>query len=97
MSQIHIRKKHTLGQDKARKTADELAKTLVSEYNAKCKWHKDDLKFTSKGVTGKIHVGKDVVDIKVNLGMMLRPFKGKIETSIKSQLGTILDKKKTSA
>ena len=97
MSLIHIRKKHTLGQDKARKTADELAKTLVSEYNAKCKWHKDDLKFTSKGVTGKMHVGKDIVDIQVDLGMMLRPFKGKIETSIKSQLEDILGKKSSSA
>lgn len=97
MSMIHVRKKHTLGQTKARKTADELAKTLTSEYKAKCKWHKDDLKFTSKGVTGKMHVGKNMVDIKMDLGMMLRPFKGKIETSIKTQLDAILDKKKTSA
>lgn len=29
-----------------------------------------------------MHVGKDVVDIKVNPGMMLRPFRGKIETSL---------------
>lgn len=97
MSLIHIRKKHALGQAKARKTADELARSLASEYNAKCKWDKDDLKFTSKGVTGKMHVGKDVVDIKVDLGMMLRPFKGKIETSIKNQLADILNKKSTSA
>lgn len=97
MSMIHIRKKHKLGQARARKTADELAKSLAADYNAKCKWHKDDLKFKSKGVQGLMHVGKDEVEIKVDLGMMLRPFKGKIESSILAQLEAILDKKKTSA
>ena len=97
MSLIHIRKKHALGHAQARKTADQLAKSLASEYNAKCQWHNDDLKFTSKGVQGLMHVGRDVVDIKVDLGMMLRPFKGKIESSIKAPLADILEKGSTSA
>jgi putative polyhydroxyalkanoate system protein len=90
MSQIHIRKKHSLGHAEARKTAEKLAASLASEYNAKCRWHNDDLEFKSTGVNGKLHVGKDEVDIKVNLGMMLRPLKGKIESSIRSKLDDIL-------
>lgn len=92
MSLIHIRKKHTLGRTKARQTAEKMAKSLTSEYNAKCKWHKDDLQFTSKGVKGRLHVGQEEVDIKLELGMMLRPLKGKIERSIRAQLDDILDK-----
>jgi putative polyhydroxyalkanoate system protein len=90
MSQIHIRKKHKLGHARARKTAEELAESLASEYNAKYRWHNDDLEFKSSGVNGRLHVSKDEVDIKVSLGMLLRPLKGKIESSIRSRLDEIL-------
>lgn len=92
MSLIHLRKKHALGRAEARKTAEKLADSLASEYNAKCQWHNNDLKLTAKGVQGLLHVGHDTVDIKVDLGMMLRPFKGKIENHIKAQLDDILEK-----
>jgi putative polyhydroxyalkanoate system protein len=97
MSRIHLRKKHVLGRAKARKTAEKLAESLSTEYNAKCQWHNDDLKFKSKGVKGLLHVGQDEVEIKLDLGMMLRPFKGKIENSILAQLDDILGKDSTSA
>ncbi|MGD8620099.1 MAG: polyhydroxyalkanoic acid system family protein [Gammaproteobacteria bacterium] len=90
MSQIHIRKKHTLGHAQARKTAEKLAESLATEYNARYRWHNDDLEFKSTGVNGKLHVGKDEVEIKVSLGMLLRPLKGKIESSIRSTLDEIL-------
>lgn len=90
MSQIHIRKKHSLDHAKARKTAEKLAESLASEYNARWQWHNDDLEFKSTGVSGKLHVGKKEVDIKVSLGMLLRPLKGKIESSIRSTLDDIL-------
>jgi putative polyhydroxyalkanoate system protein len=97
MSQIHLQKKHALGGDEARKTAEKLADRLAAEYNAKWQWHNNDLKLTAKGVQGLLHVGHDMVDIKVDLGMMLRPFKGKIESRIKAQLDDILDKENLSA
>jgi putative polyhydroxyalkanoate system protein len=90
MSQIHIRKKHGLGHAQARKTAEKLAASLASEYNAKYRWLNDDLEFKSTGVNGRLHVGKDEVDIKVSLGMLLRPLKGKIESSIRAKLDDIL-------
>lgn len=96
MSLIHIRKKHALGRAEARKTAEQLADSLASEYNAKCQWHNDDLKLTAKGVKGLLHVGQDTVDIKVDLGMMLRPLKGKIESRIMAKLVDLLDEDSTS-
>ena len=90
MSQIHIRKKHSLDHARARKTAEKLAESLASEYNAKFHWKDDDLEFKSTGVNGKLHVGKHEVDIKVSLGLMLRPLKAKIESSIRSRLDEIL-------
>ena len=90
MSQIHIRKKHTLDHALARKTAEALAERLASEYNARYQWHNDELEFESTGVNGKLHVSKDEVDIKVSLGMLLRPLKDRIESSIRSRLDDIL-------
>jgi putative polyhydroxyalkanoate system protein len=97
MSLIHIRKKHALGRDKARQTAEHLARSLASEYNAKYQWHNDDLKLTAKGVEGLLHVEKDIVEIKVHLGMLLRPLKGKIESRIMAKLDDIIDADSTSA
>ena len=97
MSQIHLQKNHSLGGDEARKTAEKLADRLAAEYNATWQWHNNDLKLTAKGVSGLLHVDHDMVDIKVDLGMMLRPFKGKIESRIKAQLDDILDKENLSA
>ncbi|HYQ72946.1 MAG TPA: polyhydroxyalkanoic acid system family protein [Gammaproteobacteria bacterium] len=90
MSQIHIRKKHKLDHALARKTAEVLAERLASEYNARYQWHNDELQFESTAVNGKLHVSKDEVDIKVSLGMLLRPLKGRIENSIRSRLDDIL-------
>ena len=90
MSQIHIQKKHNLSHAEARKTAEELARGLASEYNAKYRWRDNDLEFKSTGVNGKLHVSKNEVEIKVSLGMLLRPLKGKIESSIRSKLDEIL-------
>lgn len=97
MSQIHIRKKHTLGKQHARRTAEQLAGKLASEYNAKYRWKNDNLVFSSKGVNGSLHVSHDEVEIKVDLGLMLRPFRTRIRDSILAQLDDILGAGETSA
>jgi putative polyhydroxyalkanoate system protein len=90
MSQIHIRKKHGLDHARARATAEQLAAALASEYHADCQWQDDELQFRSPGIEGQLHVGKDEVEIKIRLGMMLRPLRGKIESGIRTRLDAIL-------
>ena len=90
MPHIEIIKKHALGKEGARKTAEKLAESLSAEYKAKCEWINDDLCFSSPGVEGKLCVKDDNVEITVNLGFILRPLKSKIESSIVSQLDVIL-------
>ena len=91
MATIHVRKKHKLGHAQARKTAEKLAKKLAAEYNAKYAWKGDDLEFKSTGVNGQLHIKDDEVAIDVNLGMMMRPFKSKIEQGLRAELDAILD------
>jgi putative polyhydroxyalkanoate system protein len=97
MAQIHIKKRHNLGKQQARRTAERLAGKLASEYNAKCRWKGDNLEFSSKGVNGRLHVSQQEVDIRVDLGLMLRPFRTRIEAGIREQLEDILGGGKTSA
>lgn len=97
MSQIHIRKKHKLGKQGARKTAEQLADSLTSEYKARCSWKDDDLNFSSTGVKGRLHISDDEVEILVDLGLMLRPLKSKIESGIIAQLDDIIEGGKNTA
>jgi putative polyhydroxyalkanoate system protein len=90
MTHIHICKKHGLDHARARATAEQLATALASEYHADYQWQDDELKFRSPGIEGQLHVGKDEVEIKVRLGMMLRPLRGKIESGIRARLDAIL-------
>ena len=94
MSQIHVSKKHHLGQKEARKTAEKLAKKLAKEYNAKYAWKGDDLEFTSTGVNGQLHIKDDEVEIDMKLGLVMRPFKSRIEKGLRAELDAILGDKK---
>jgi len=90
MSQIQIRRRHSLDHAHARATAEKLAATLASEYHADYQWQDDELTFRSPGIEGRLNVGRDEVEINVRLGMLLRPLKGKIENGIRSRLDAIL-------
>lgn len=90
MSQIQIRKRHGLDHAQARATAEKLAASLASEYHADYYWQDDELMFRSPGFEGQLHVGKDDVEIRVRLGMLLRPLRGKIESGIRARLDAIL-------
>jgi putative polyhydroxyalkanoate system protein len=90
MSRIHVRRKHRLGRERARKTAEKLAKKLAREYKAKYRWVDDDLEFRSSGVNGKLNIRDDEVEIRMELGMMLSPFKSKIEKGLRAELDGIL-------
>lgn len=93
MSVIRIRKEHALGYDAACETAEKFADKLMQQFNADYHWDEDDLKFSAKGVKGQIHIGDEDVEIEVNLGLMYRPFKAKIENSILAELDDALGDK----
>jgi putative polyhydroxyalkanoate system protein len=90
MSQIRLRRKHKLGQQQARKTAEKLAKKLASEYKAKYRWIDDRLEFKSSGVSGQLNIKEDEVEVRMELGMMMRPLKSKIEQRLRAELDGIL-------
>ncbi|MGB5541257.1 MAG: polyhydroxyalkanoic acid system family protein [Gammaproteobacteria bacterium] len=90
MSVIRVCRKHSLGYDRACETAEEFVEKLQAEFNADYHWDEDDLRFSAKGLKGNIHIEDDSVEIRVDIGLMYRPFKAKIEKTIASELDDIL-------
>ncbi|PID41706.1 MAG: poly(3-hydroxybutyrate) depolymerase [Proteobacteria bacterium] len=92
MSVIDIQKHHTLNHDHAIETADKLAKSLADRFDVNYTWQADTLSFSRAGAKGKMTVKPDLIHIHLQLGMLLRPFKGKIESEIHNHLDGLVDK-----
>jgi putative polyhydroxyalkanoate system protein len=90
MSVIHITKRHKLGYTRARTKAEDLVSRLKSDFDADYRWEKEDLRFSSRGVEGRIHIGEHEVDVRIRLGILLRPMKSRIENAIEARLEEIL-------
>ena len=90
MSKIHIKRTHNLSRDDARARVETIAKDLKKKLDANYAWQGDSLKFKRTGASGSIDLGKDFIDINIELGMMLTPMKGKIEQSIKEHVNVAL-------
>lgn len=90
MATIEISRSHWLGKDEAREAAEGIARRLESKLDVKYRWEGDDLRFERTGAKGRIHVADGAVRVEVDLGMMLRPMKGKVEQKIHQYLDEAL-------
>ena len=90
MPNIHIKRSHKLTREEARARVEEIAKDLKKKLDAKYAWKGDSLQFKRTGASGSIDVGKDFIDINIELGMLLSPMKGKIEQSIREHMKVAL-------
>jgi putative polyhydroxyalkanoate system protein len=89
MSTIDVRQPHTLDHDHALEAAEALAKDLSREFDVDYTWDGDVVRFKRSGAKGYMDVTKDTLHVHLELGMMLRPFKSRIEDEIKSKLGEV--------
>lgn len=86
MSRIHIQRSHHLPQRRVMQDVDELAGVLQEQLDAECHWQDDILTFERRGASGRIQVADDLIDIEIRLSALLRPLKGRIETTINQYL-----------
>lgn len=92
MSTIDITRHHSLDRDHARKAADDLAQNLSRRFDVDYQWEGDKLRFKRSGAKGEMTVNSELIHVHLELGMMLRPFKSRIEHEIHSQLDTLTGK-----
>ena len=91
MSVIRVNRTHNLALDEARTLAEELIVNLAQEFGVKYHWEDETVKFKGAGAKGHMTVLSDRVELKMELGFLLNPFKGKIEKSITRRLDEVCD------
>jgi putative polyhydroxyalkanoate system protein len=89
MSVIDIRRKHSLDKAHARDAAETLARDLSSKFDVNYEWEGDLLRFKRSGVKGKLEIAEQELHVHLELGLMLRAFKSRIEQEIHDQLDEI--------
>jgi len=87
MATIDIKRPHSLGKDKAKEAAQAVADRLKEKLDIKYRWDGDTLKFERTGASGSIACTATDVRVQVDLNIMLRPMKGKIEEKVNQYLG----------
>lgn len=90
MATIDIQRNHTLGIDSARKAAESIAERLKDKLDLKVRWEGDNLKFERSGANGQIAISATTVRVTCDLGLLLRPMKGQIESKVQKYLDEAL-------
>jgi putative polyhydroxyalkanoate system protein len=98
MAQIDITRAHALSPAKVKAAAERIGQYLADEFGIKYRIEDGMLRFERPGVNGHMELGKDSVHIVVRLGLLLLPFRARIEQEIKNHLEELFaPKKKTRA
>ena len=92
MPTISIQRRHTLSHAKAKAAAEEIARDLNKRFDLAYEWDRNDVSFERPGLSGNMHVGKNVVRLDVQLSFLLTPLKGPIEREIHKQLDALFGK-----
>jgi putative polyhydroxyalkanoate system protein len=90
MSVIEVTRNHHLSHDDAIAAATQLAETLSEKYDVRYTWQGDILRFKRAGVQGQLEVEPDKVHLRMELGLLMRPFYGRIERSIHQHMDKLV-------
>lgn len=82
MTDITIRRSHSMSLKKARSAAEKIAAQLDDEFDLAYEWSGDTLEFKRAGVSGELVVEKKEVHIRVRLGFLLFALRPRIEAEI---------------
>ena len=90
MSVIDVRRSHSMDHEHAREAAENLAQDLSKKFDVNYEWDSDLLKFHRSGVKGHLDISPSELHVHLELGMMLRPFKGRVEEEIHNELDRLI-------
>jgi putative polyhydroxyalkanoate system protein len=91
VSNISIKRSHSMSVAEAKKVADKVAAKLEKDYQLKANWGGDVLIFARSGVNGSLSVGAKDFKIDVKLGFLMAAFKGPIQGAIEENLDKMLN------
>ena len=82
MSDIRIRRRHTLTARAARQAAEKIARQLDEEFDLAYEWEENVLVFRRSGVSGGLVVERKEVHIRIRLGFLLLAIRPRVEAEI---------------
>ena len=83
---MRIRRSHNLGVEEARHRADLIAADLQQQFSLRSTWHGDALHVKGNGVTGKLQVDEQNIELDVRLGFALKLMEGPIRSAIEKTI-----------
>lgn len=91
MTTIRLKRRHQLGLTRARDLAADIAGGLERDYGVAHQWRNSVLQFHRPGIRGELQVAEETLELRMDLGMAMRPFQERIESAVASRLDSLLD------
>jgi putative polyhydroxyalkanoate system protein len=83
---LKITRKHTLGIEEAKRRVDKVADELGDKLKLTSRWEGDHLRVNGRGVSGRIVVEADMVEVHVTLGLAMLMLREPIRVSIEESI-----------
>jgi putative polyhydroxyalkanoate system protein len=90
MSTIRIERNHTLGEEVVRDRVAQIEPMLEQKYGVRLAWRGTDADVQGRGVKGTVRITGESVSINLKLGLVVRPFSGKIRSAMESRIDEAL-------
>ncbi|MBA2674635.1 polyhydroxyalkanoic acid system family protein [Ramlibacter sp.] len=94
MAKVHIERAHGLGLDAARRLAQRWTEVARAKLEMECAYAQgeagDVVRFKRSGAAGELRVDGERFVLDAKLGLLLSPFKGRIEQEIAGNLDRLL-------
>ena len=90
MSQILVRRRHSLTHEQARRAAAAVAKELASEYGLQATWQGNVVHFERTSLRGRLQLESGEFVLEVTLGFLLAAFRDSIAHAIEAKLEVVL-------
>ena len=88
---MKIRREHTLGVEEAKRRVDQVAEELGGKLNLTSRWEGNDLRVDGRGVTGRIVVEADSVEVHVTIGLPMLMLREPIRVAIEESIDHYID------
>jgi len=96
MSSIHIKHRHCLQPEETRDRVDRIARHLKKKYKVNYAWDGDKLHSKHKGSFVHVYLSDGCIEMKIQLGMLFKPLRGRIERAIRKNLHSVIGDEKGS-
>ena len=83
---LKIKRQHSLGVEEARRRVDQVADELGGKLGLTAEWEGDHMRVHGKGVSGRILVSDDSVEVHVHVGLAMMMFREPIRSAIEGSI-----------